>query len=230
MRVKGRRCSNGTLYSTVMTDSIGDQRVGDRKQTGVQRMTRKIAQHTYDTWWSSNELDSTSGEYHHLQQQPPVLPATDIGLAVSSIPVSDRQIQDLEIQLCRAKKQIEVPEWIEVTEVRTIGHQRFIILAPHRLGAAECIFEGLTQQPGKRDAKKLIADQIEETHGTGFHRINQARAIRKLRLTGSQDLDETRQLLRRHSQVGVENHQNIPSCMGEAEAHGVALAFAFLLE
>ena len=49
-------------------------------------------------------------------------------------------------------------------------------------------------------------------------------------LPDDQRVVEFRQVLRRHGEVGVEDHQHVAARLGEALAHGVALALAGLLE
>src|SRR4051794_9829112 len=64
-----------------------------------------------------DELDPPRGEHAHLQQEPAMAPALDVGLAVGPFPIADRQFDDLETELGRPEQQVEVTERIEVAEV-----------------------------------------------------------------------------------------------------------------
>ena len=83
-------------------------------------------------------------------------PALDIRLSVKSFAVSDGNIHNFEVQFIRAEEQIKVTEGIEVAEVSTVGIEAGVILFPHGLGAAQCVFDWLSQKPRKDQAESLV--------------------------------------------------------------------------
>src|SRR5882762_8451000 len=56
----------------------------------------------------ARKLDVPKAEPGHLQEQPAVAEAGDVGLAVGAVFVAHRQVADAEIKQGRAKKQVEV--------------------------------------------------------------------------------------------------------------------------
>src|SRR5579859_8067354 len=68
----------------------------------------------------SDELDTARGESDHLQQQPAMPPALNIGLPITSRPVTDGDLHDLEVEPRGAEQQIEVAEGIEIPEVGAV--------------------------------------------------------------------------------------------------------------
>src|ERR1700736_3762740 len=84
----------------------------------------------------SHELDTAEREPQHSQQQPPVLPAPDVGGSIRALQVADRKIDNLQVLLGRAKQQVEVAKRIEVAEVRAVRTDRFVLLLAQHLDAA----------------------------------------------------------------------------------------------
>src|ERR1700686_1740798 len=134
--------------------------------------------------FGSNELDLLSGKHHHPQKQPTASPALNVSSSISTIAITDRQIEGFQIQLGRSEKQIKIPERVEVAKVLTVCRDRVVIRLPHHLSAAKGVLQRLSEQPRKCQAEKLVADEIKKTHRLLLHRINQARAVGKVSLAG----------------------------------------------
>src|SRR6185437_5162950 len=147
-----------------------------------------------------------------------------------AVEITHRNFDHLEVELGGTEHQIEIAEGVELAEIAAVLRQLLVILAPQRLGAAERVGEALVQQEGEDGGDEAVADQIEEAHCTRFHRIDEAGSAAELYLARRQRLTELRQALRRNGEVGVEDDENIPARLGEALAHGVALALAVLPE
>src|ERR1700722_77758 len=152
-------------------------------------------------------------------------PTLDVGFSVDAFTVPDRQIDDLHIEMRRAKNQVEIAEGIEVAEIGAVVRDHLILGAAQDFCSAKRVFNALPQQPGKREAKELIAQEVEEPHRATFHRINQADAVYKLAAAGSPGIVEMRQVLRRNGQIRVQDHQNVALSLGKSEAYGVSLTF-----
>src|SRR5262249_55417554 len=61
------------------------------------------------------------------------------------------------------------------------------------------------------DAEKFIAQHVCSIHRPLWHGIDQARSVDKFRLPRSDYINEIGQLLGNRRQIGIEDHQNIPS-------------------
>src|SRR5688572_8918416 len=109
-------------------------------------------------------------------------PTLNISGAVSAVAIADWHVNNLEVQLGRPEQQVEIAEGVELPEIISVGRDGLIILPPHYFGAAQRIFDGLAQEPGKGQTEKLIAQQVEETHRLFLHRVNQARTVGKVSL------------------------------------------------
>ena len=78
-----------------------------------------------------------------------MFPAGDVGGSVCAFTVADGEVDDLSAQLCCAEDQVKIAEGIEISKVGTVRGDLFVIFAPHDFCAAQCILDGLSQQPGK---------------------------------------------------------------------------------
>src|SRR2546421_444342 len=97
-----------------------------------------------------------------------MLPTLNIRCAIRAFTVAHRYVHNLEPEFGSPKQQVKITEWIKITKVGTIGSNKIVVRLPEHLGAAEGIFDGLSQQPRKGQAKKLIPDQVQELHGLFF--------------------------------------------------------------
>ena len=83
-------------------------------------------------------------------------PPLDIGVAIGSLFVTNRQIHNFEIQLRCAQDKIEVSKWIKIAEVMSIRGDEFVVPATQNLGATKSVLYGLAEQPGKSQSEKFI--------------------------------------------------------------------------
>jgi len=67
----------------------------------------------------------------------------NVGRPVGPLPVTDGDLDNLQILLRRTEEQIEIPEGIEVTEIGPILGNAFIVAAMQHLRAAERVFDCL---------------------------------------------------------------------------------------
>ncbi len=179
---------------------------------------------------ASHEFEFARGEDHHAQQQPAVAPALDIGFAVGAFPIPDGNVGDFEVLLGGAEEQVEIPKRVEVAEIGAVGRDVFVVGAAQDFGAAERVFDGLTEEPGEDEAEGFVSAEIEELHGALVHGVYEANAISELGASGSDDVIKFREFLRGHRQIGVEDHQDVTAGGGETGADGVAFAAAGLAE
>src|SRR5262249_51265918 len=94
-------------------------------------------------------------EDDHPQQKETVPPALDLRRAIPAFAVADRQIGNLQIELCRAEQQVEVSERIEIAEVCAVGRYQLVVGAPQHFRAAERVLDALTEEPRECEAEEL---------------------------------------------------------------------------
>src|SRR3990172_3335420 len=110
----------------------------------------------------SNELDPAGREEDHAKEQPTVLPPLDVGPPVGPALVTDGQVEDLQSEPGRAEEEIEIAKRVEVPEVRPLGGDALVVASPQGLGAAQRVLDGLSQQPGEKQAEDLVPHKVEE--------------------------------------------------------------------
>src|SRR5580700_9439216 len=64
-------------------------------------------------------LDAEKCKRNHSQQQQAVPETGNLRFAVRSVCVADRYFHDLKAQLGRSENEIEIAEWVEITEIET---------------------------------------------------------------------------------------------------------------
>ena len=74
-------------------------------------------------------------------------PAVDVGATVLSRPVTNWHLGYFQIEFGRTEKQIEVSKRIKVSEILPVRGNPFVVTAPQNLGAAQRIFNRLSQEP-----------------------------------------------------------------------------------
>src|SRR5207237_2512709 len=99
------------------------------------------------------ELDFLAGVGAHLQQQQAGPHMLDVGTPIVTFGITHGHIHDVEIQLGGAKKQIEITEWIKVTEERPPSSDPVVIAPPEGFSPTECVFDGLVEQIAEGAAK-----------------------------------------------------------------------------
>ena len=74
-------------------------------------------------------------------------PALYVGRAICTVSISNRHVDDFQVQFGRTKQQIEISERIEVPEIRAIGGQDFVIGSANHLRSTERVPDRLAEQP-----------------------------------------------------------------------------------
>jgi hypothetical protein len=59
-----------------------------------------------------------------------MLPSLNTGRTISAVPVSDREINNLKTQLCRAEQQVKIPKRVKITEILSVRRQTLVISSP----------------------------------------------------------------------------------------------------
>src|SRR5215813_12067522 len=83
---------------------------------------------------ASHRLDAHEREQHHAQQHEAVPEARDLRLAVGAAGIVDGNLHRLETELRSAEDQLEVSEWIELSEIAARGFEAYVVGARNRLG------------------------------------------------------------------------------------------------
>ncbi len=96
-----------------------------------------------------DEFDSPGGERNHFEQKPAMTPALDLGGAVSPLPVSHRQIDDLQVQLCSTENQVKIAEGVKVSEIGSVLFNSSVLFPFQDLGSTESVFDRLSKEPEK---------------------------------------------------------------------------------
>lgn len=177
-----------------------------------------------------DELELAGGEHKHAQEQPAVPPALDVRRAVGAVPVADRHVHDLQVQVGGSEKQVEIPEWVEIPEEGAVGDDPFVIGAPEDLGPAKGVLERLAQDPGEEDAECLVRAHVQEPHRRLFHGVDEPGAVGEFGAAADHGLVELGHLLRGDGEVRVQDDEEVAFGDREAGADGVALAAAGLLQ
>ena len=72
-------------------------------------------------------------------------PALDVRAPISALAVSNRHINNVEIQACSSQDEVKISKGIQVPEVCAVRGYHFVPIFPQNLGAAEGILDRLTQ-------------------------------------------------------------------------------------
>src|SRR5262249_49740974 len=117
----------------------------------------------------------------------------------------------------------------EVAEVTAPRDKACVVVARDKLRTTERIREAVSQHERQRFREKDVAEMVEEAHRLSFHRIEQAAAIDEVGEAVAVGVIEAPEQLRRHREICVEHHEHLARTVLQAQAYGVALAFARLL-
>jgi hypothetical protein len=71
-----------------------------------------------------NKLQLESCESDNLHEQPAMFPTMNIRLSIEALFISNRNIQDFQVELTGPKQQEEIAERIEIPKVRSVCHLR----------------------------------------------------------------------------------------------------------
>src|SRR3989338_8105363 len=105
-------------------------------------------------------LQFSRGKQAHPQQQQAVAEPADVGAAIRTFLVVDRDFRHLQAQPAGAEDQGKVTERIKVAEVVALVGQSLVVAAEEYFGAAERVFEPLAEQPREHQTEKLIAEDV----------------------------------------------------------------------
>jgi hypothetical protein len=178
----------------------------------------------------SDKFQLAGGDAEHAEEKQAVAPALDVGGAVGAFPIADGDVADFEVLFVGAEEQVEVAERIKLAEVGAVGGDLEVVFAGEDLGAAERVFDALAEEPGESQAEEFIGDHVEELHGLFLHRVDEAGAVGELGFAAGDGLVKLGELLGRHGEVGVEDHEDVAGGGGIGLADGVAFALAGLTE
>jgi len=129
--------------------------------------------------------------------------ASDIGGSVGTILVADGNFDHLHVEFRGTKQQIKIPEWVEIPEIGSVLGNSLVVGSKQNFGPAEGVLDTLIQQPRKRHAEKLVAQQIEEPHGLPFHGVYQSTAVNEFALLTGNRIIKFRQVFRRHRKICI---------------------------
>src|SRR5580765_7902565 len=155
-------------------------------------------------------------------------PTLDVGRAVLTRTVANRNFYDLQLELRSSEEQVEVSERVEIAEVGAVMRDPCIVGFPQDLGPTQGVLDRLPKQPGESPAEKLVAEEVEKTHRLVRHRVDQAHTVDELALSAADYFEEPREVDRCDRKVRVQDHEDIALGLVEAEAYGVALSLALL--
>jgi hypothetical protein len=150
-----------------------------------------------------------------------VFPSLYVGVAVESFLVANGDINDFQVLFVSTKKQIEIAEGIEVSASMV---KAFLILPPEHLATAERILYRLSQKPRENHTECLVRPKICKLHCSLIHGVDEPHVIGEFPFARREYLDELRQILRGHSQVGIQDHQDVTRGGTKAFDDGVAFA------
>src|SRR6266511_1042435 len=177
-----------------------------------------------------HELDLPAGVQTHPQQDQAFPDVLDVRAAVIALIVANRDFDDVQVELRGAEEQVEVAKRVEIAKESPSRRDLLVVAPPERLGAAQCVLEGLAEQIAEGCPKEFVGEGVEQRHRAAAARIDQPAAVGELSAPADDDVEKLGQVLWRHRQVRVEDHQHVAARHAEALAHGIALPLARLFE
>ena len=153
----------------------------------------------------------------------------DVGVAVHAFAVADGNFDNFEVLFGRAKEQVVISKWVEVSKEAAAGYNFLVVFAEENFGAAEGVAEALFQKPGEGHAEEFIAQEVEEAHGLVIHLIDEAGPVDKFPFAFDEGVEEFGQVFRGDGEVRVQNHEDVARSCGKPFAYGIAFASAAAL-
>jgi hypothetical protein len=101
-------------------------------------------------------LDLSIRKERHLQQQPPVPEAADVGAPVGAFPIPDRHFSHFKVEFGSPEDEIKISKGIEVSEIVSTRLDLLVVLAKECLGATQGVFESLIENPCKHEREELV--------------------------------------------------------------------------
>ena len=111
----------------------------------------------------------------------------DVGASVFSLAITNRQVNDLQIEFKSAEKQVKIPERIEFAKKRPVFGQPEVVLTEHYFCSAKRIFDWLLKQPGKKEAEKMNLNFDYADSKTAVLDVESAGKIHRAVLTNDEE-------------------------------------------
>src|SRR5262249_56715969 len=98
---------------------------------------------------------------------------------------------------------------VKISKVDSTRCDPHIVIAEKRLRSTQGIFDWLPQNRTQQKCKQTITYHIEKPHRTLIHRVDKARTVYKLAMSIDHEFIELWQVLGRHAEICIENHEHI---------------------
>jgi len=117
-----------------------------------------------------------------------MLPSLNIGDAIRSLSVSDREVHDAQVKLRCTEEEVEIAERIEVSEIRPIRHDPVVVSFPEGHGASQVPRQSITNPQAESATRTTGALPLERSPGPSRPRKDNAacRAIDPSQRTAAQ--------------------------------------------
>ena len=86
-----------------------------------------------------------------------MVPALDVRCPVLSLAIVDGNLDDFQAHPRRAKKEIKIAEWVEISKEFPRSRQASIVRQREHFRAAQGVFETLPEEERKRGREKLVS-------------------------------------------------------------------------
>src|SRR6266446_8207007 len=96
----------------------------------------------------------------HAQKDHSMAPALDVRCPVLSLAIADGNFDDFQAHPRRAKKEIKIAEWVDISKKIPRGGEALIVRSGDDFCAAQCVFETLPEDEGKCDREKFVGQNI----------------------------------------------------------------------
>ena len=154
--------------------------------------------------------------------------AGDLRLPIAAAGISDGHFDNFQAQLACPKNQVKIAKGVEIAKIGAARLQSNVVAPTQDLGTAQCIRKALRQQPSKYQGKGFVRNQVEEAHRIYLHGIDETGTIDELALAATDRVPEFCKLFGRHSEIRVEDHQQIATSSIECGEDRICLALARL--
>lgn len=124
-----------------------------------------------------------------------------LDIAITSHPVSDRNLNNLQVLFCSTEEEIKISKRVKVPEEASVDPDILVVTLEKHLGSAESILDRLIQKPGEDLAEKFVAKQIKRPHRLFFHLIDKPCAVDELPFAGRYGVVKLREIFRGNGQI-----------------------------
>src|SRR5262249_45636745 len=104
---------------------------------------------------------------------------------------------------------IEISKRVRFSKVGPSLGEFLIARAPQDFRSAQTVFNRLAYQFAQKQSEKTVPNQIEKSHGLGIHCVDQAASVHEFSFAADERLVEVHEILRRHAEVGVKDHEDV---------------------